>query len=58
MISAYKHLHWTAAYVQRHKLERFVPEAKVATQLADLIAEKINLTDRLKAQDASAATKA
>lgn len=47
MVRAYKHLHWIAAYVKRHKIDKFKEEAAMAEQLASLIAEKIDLSKKM-----------
>jgi hypothetical protein len=47
MVQAYKHLHWIAAYVKRHKIDKFKEEASMAEQLASLIAEKIDLSRKM-----------
>ncbi|KAF5833677.1 KIF-1 binding protein C terminal-domain-containing protein [Dunaliella salina] len=47
MVQAYKHLHWIADYVRRHKIEKMKQEASMAEQLASLIAEKIDLSKKV-----------
>jgi len=47
MVQAYKHLHWIADYVKRHKIDKMKQEASMAEQLASLIAEKIDLSKKM-----------
>jgi len=49
LVRSHTHLLWTAEYVRRHKLEQYMREADLAVQLAELVAEKISLSQRLAA---------
>lgn len=47
LLSAQRHLRWSADYVTRHKLESYQREAALAQELALLLAEKVQLLERL-----------
>ncbi|KXZ47726.1 hypothetical protein GPECTOR_33g608 [Gonium pectorale] len=43
VVSAHKHLQWTAAYVKRHALEAWTEEAQAAEELSELLVERMRL---------------
>ena len=49
MQAAYTHLRWTAEYVKKWGVKEFEREAELAGELAELVLEKISLTQRVAA---------